>query len=213
MIASLPELVEALKTLGWIDEAQVEAFIMGGARRTTISSTSSMPCACSLRTSSLTAASSKAPSPALPPVLATQCGLHQPVVHDSFPWTAAVSYHQLRISPATSEIEQRERNLARLPLWRFHSFFKDTALKNCQNAGCHSYVPIFLSRAETFIRDTGGADDDVMVFISCGHEHDYMSRHGRKVPVSFYHRFTRDACAFADKFARGRLVRVLRACI
>lgn len=44
--------------------------------------------------------------------LATQCGLHQPVVQDSFPWTAAVSYNQLRISPATSEIEQRERNLA-----------------------------------------------------------------------------------------------------
>lgn len=71
-----------------------------------------------------------------------------------------------------------------------------------------------ISRAETFLGETGGADDDVMVFISCGmdaceHEHDYMSRHGRKVPVSFYHRFTRDACAFADKFARGRLISVL----
>ncbi|TFK98339.1 hypothetical protein BDV98DRAFT_651164 [Pterulicium gracile] len=32
-ITSLLELVEPLKTLGWVDEAQVEAFIMGGARR------------------------------------------------------------------------------------------------------------------------------------------------------------------------------------
>jgi histone deacetylase HOS3 len=36
-----------------------------------------------------------------------------------------------------------------------------------------------------------------------------MSRHNRKVPASFYHRFTRDACAFADRYARGRIVSVL----
>lgn len=36
-----------------------------------------------------------------------------------------------------------------------------------------------------------------------------MSRHNRKVPTSFYHRFTKDACAFADKYASGRLVSVL----
>lgn len=36
-----------------------------------------------------------------------------------------------------------------------------------------------------------------------------MSRHGRKVPTTFYHRFTEDACAFADRFAQGRLVSVL----
>ena len=36
-----------------------------------------------------------------------------------------------------------------------------------------------------------------------------MSRHGRKVPTTFYHRFTRDACDFADRYARGRVVSVL----
>jgi histone deacetylase HOS3 len=36
-----------------------------------------------------------------------------------------------------------------------------------------------------------------------------MSRHGRRVPTSFYHRFARDARSFADKYAQGRLVSVL----
>lgn len=36
-----------------------------------------------------------------------------------------------------------------------------------------------------------------------------MSRHGRKVPTSFYHRFTQDACSFAERYAQGRIVSVL----
>lgn len=36
-----------------------------------------------------------------------------------------------------------------------------------------------------------------------------MSRHGRTVPVEFYHRFTRDACALADRIAGGRIISVL----
>jgi histone deacetylase HOS3 len=36
-----------------------------------------------------------------------------------------------------------------------------------------------------------------------------MSRHGRKVPASFYRRFAQDATRFADAHARGRLVSVL----
>ena len=36
-----------------------------------------------------------------------------------------------------------------------------------------------------------------------------MSRHNRHVPTSFYHRFTLEACAFANKYAGGRLVSVL----
>ena len=36
-----------------------------------------------------------------------------------------------------------------------------------------------------------------------------MSRHGRKVPTSFYHRFTQDARAFAERHAQGRLISVL----
>ena len=36
-----------------------------------------------------------------------------------------------------------------------------------------------------------------------------MSRHGRKVPTTFYHRFTRDAREYASKYAKGRLISVL----
>jgi hypothetical protein len=36
-----------------------------------------------------------------------------------------------------------------------------------------------------------------------------MSRHGRKVPTSYFHRFAKDACAFADEHAGGRVVSVL----
>ncbi len=44
---------------------------------------------------------------------------------------------------------------------------------------------------------------------ACEHEYESMSRHGRKVPVSFYHQFTRDACTFSDRFANGRIISVL----
>ncbi|KAF9643925.1 histone deacetylase complex protein [Thelephora ganbajun] len=71
-----------------------------------------------------------------------------------------------------------------------------------------------LTKAEQFVKETGGSNDDTLVFISCGfdaceHEYQSMSRHGRTVPVEFYHRFTRDACAFADKMAGGRIVSLL----
>ncbi|KAJ7064271.1 Arginase/deacetylase [Mycena amicta] len=72
-----------------------------------------------------------------------------------------------------------------------------------------------LRRATDFLDNKStGKDDDVLVFISCGmdaseHELPSMSRHNRRVPTAFFHRFARDACAFADKYARGRLVSVL----
>ncbi|KAI6123421.1 arginase deacetylase [Pisolithus croceorrhizus] len=71
-----------------------------------------------------------------------------------------------------------------------------------------------IHRARDFLDRTGGPGDDVLVFISCGfdaceHEYPSMSRHGRRVPASFYHRFTRDTCSLADQYARGRLVSVL----
>lgn len=44
---------------------------------------------------------------------------------------------------------------------------------------------------------------------ACEHEHEGMSRHGRKVPVSFFERFTKDAKRLADKYSRGRIVSVL----
>ncbi|KXN84336.1 Histone deacetylase HOS3 [Leucoagaricus sp. SymC.cos] len=71
-----------------------------------------------------------------------------------------------------------------------------------------------IRRADEFLEETGGPGADVLVFISCGmdaceHEYPSMSRHNRKVPTSFYHRFTRDARVFADKYASGRLISVL----
>ena len=44
---------------------------------------------------------------------------------------------------------------------------------------------------------------------ACEHEYASMSRHDRKVPASLYYRFTRDVGAFADRYARGRVVSVL----
>ncbi|KAI0826937.1 Arginase/deacetylase [Trametes gibbosa] len=71
-----------------------------------------------------------------------------------------------------------------------------------------------LKKAGEFIENTGGPRDDTLVFISCGfdaceHEYPSMSRHQRKVPTSFYHRFARDAKAFAERYARGRVISVL----
>ncbi|TCD62881.1 hypothetical protein EIP91_006265 [Steccherinum ochraceum] len=71
-----------------------------------------------------------------------------------------------------------------------------------------------LTKAADFLDQTGGPGDDVLVFISCGfdaceHENKDMQRHQRRVPTTFYHRFTHDACTFADQYARGRMVSVL----
>ncbi|KIJ17487.1 hypothetical protein PAXINDRAFT_179564 [Paxillus involutus ATCC 200175] len=76
------------------------------------------------------------------------------------------------------------------------------------------YYLSLLHRAREFLDKTGGPGDDVIVFISCGfdaceHEYPSMSRHNRKVPVSFFHRFTHDTCALANAYAGGRVVSVL----
>ena len=57
-------------------------------------------------------------------------------------------------------------------------------------------------------------DSDVDGLLSAGfdaseHETPSMSRHNRKVPTSFFSRFTQDVCAFANKWAQGRIVSVL----
>ncbi|KAI0300365.1 histone deacetylase domain-containing protein [Russula brevipes] len=69
-------------------------------------------------------------------------------------------------------------------------------------------------KAEDFVKNTGGTSDDTLVFISAGfdaseHETPSMSRHNRKVPTSFFYRFTQDVCKFANKWAQGRIVSVL----
>ncbi|KAJ7133431.1 histone deacetylase domain-containing protein [Mycena epipterygia] len=71
-----------------------------------------------------------------------------------------------------------------------------------------------LRKAEDFLDSTGGPGADVLVFISCGmdaseHEMPSMSRHNRRVPTSFFHRFARDACAFSDRYAGGKIISVL----
>ncbi|KAF5389261.1 hypothetical protein D9757_003538 [Collybiopsis confluens] len=74
-----------------------------------------------------------------------------------------------------------------------------------------------IRKAEEFIQATSAKEngsDDVLVLISCGldaseHEHASMSRHGRKVPTTFYAQFTKDARIFADKYANGRMISVL----
>ncbi|KAH0828057.1 Arginase/deacetylase [Lanmaoa asiatica] len=71
-----------------------------------------------------------------------------------------------------------------------------------------------LHRARGFLDETGGPGDDVIIFISCGfdageHEYPSMSRHHRKVPVGFYHRFTRETCRLANVYAHGRVVSIL----
>ncbi|THG97089.1 hypothetical protein EW026_g4841 [Hermanssonia centrifuga] len=74
------------------------------------------------------------------------------------------------------------------------------------------YSKIF-EKAAAFV-ENAAKGEEVMVFLSCGfdaseYESDAMSRHGSKVPTTFYHRFTRDACKFADRFSNGRIVSVM----
>lgn len=76
------------------------------------------------------------------------------------------------------------------------------------------YRDKLLDSAAAFFRKTGANPQDSLVLISagfdaCEHEYPTMSRHGAKVPVSFYSRFAKDACNFADTYAAGRLVAVL----
>ncbi|KAJ6487251.1 Arginase/deacetylase [Mycena vitilis] len=71
-----------------------------------------------------------------------------------------------------------------------------------------------LRKAEEFLDRTGGPGKDVLVFISCGmdaseHEMPSMSRHNRRVPTSFFHQFARDARAFSERYAGGKLISVL----
>jgi histone deacetylase HOS3 len=46
-------------------------------------------------------------------------------------------------------------------------------------------------------------------FDACEHEHQAMQRHDRRVPVSFFSRYTRDIVSFANKYTEGKIVSVL----
>ncbi|KAG9013540.1 hypothetical protein FRB94_002134 [Tulasnella sp. JGI-2019a] len=73
---------------------------------------------------------------------------------------------------------------------------------------------VLFEKAEAFLKCTDATPAKTLVLISCGfdaceHEFTYMSRHDRKVPASFYKRFTTDATALAEKAAEGKIVSVL----
>ncbi|KAL0253699.1 hypothetical protein I308_101075 [Cryptococcus tetragattii IND107] len=71
-----------------------------------------------------------------------------------------------------------------------------------------------LDKAKVFMEETEANPERTIVFISAGFdacewEHQGMQRHDRRVPVSFYSRYTRDIAAFADKYTEGKVVSVL----
>ncbi|WVO20479.1 uncharacterized protein IAS62_001776 [Cryptococcus decagattii] len=71
-----------------------------------------------------------------------------------------------------------------------------------------------LDKAKIFMEETEANPERTIVFISAGFdacewEHQGMQRHDRRVPVSFYARYTRDIAAFADKYTEGKVVSVL----
>ncbi|CAE6442400.1 unnamed protein product [Rhizoctonia solani] len=76
------------------------------------------------------------------------------------------------------------------------------------------YANRLFGRARDFLKGTGATPEKTMVFVSCGfdageHEYESMSRHNRRVPTTFYHRFACDAREFAQSYAKGRVVGVL----
>ncbi|WWC92245.1 uncharacterized protein L201_007199 [Kwoniella dendrophila CBS 6074] len=71
-----------------------------------------------------------------------------------------------------------------------------------------------LNKAKIYMEETQAESSKTIVFISagfdaCEHEHQGMQRHDRRVPTSFYSRYTKDIASFADKYTEGKIVSVL----
>ncbi|KAK4687187.1 histone deacetylase HOS3, partial [Tremellales sp. Uapishka_1] len=71
-----------------------------------------------------------------------------------------------------------------------------------------------LDKAKHYMLETSALPGSTIVFISagfdaCEHEHQGMQRHDRRVPVSFFGRYTKDIASFADEYAEGKVVSVL----
>ncbi|TYJ53237.1 hypothetical protein B9479_006160 [Cryptococcus floricola] len=71
-----------------------------------------------------------------------------------------------------------------------------------------------LDKARVFMEEEEARPGSTVIFISAGFdacewEHEGMQRHHRRVPVSFYSRYTRDIAAFANKYTNCRVVSVL----
>ena len=84
--------------------------------------------------------------------------------------------------------------------------FHDTLYPNSRDA--------LFKAADAFLRKTSAVPEQTFIIVSagfdaCEHEYPAMSRHGAKVPVSFFTRFAQDASAFSEKHALGRMIAVL----
>ncbi|OCF31780.1 histone deacetylase HOS3 [Kwoniella heveanensis BCC8398] len=71
-----------------------------------------------------------------------------------------------------------------------------------------------LEKARVFMQQTEADPSRTIVLISagfdaCEHEHQGMQRHDRRVPASFFSRYTKDIVAFAEKYTEGKVVSVL----
>lgn len=77
-----------------------------------------------------------------------------------------------------------------------------------------TYRDLLFKGASTFLLKTRADSAKTLTFVSAGfdaseHEYSSMSRHGARVPTSFFRRFASDVSAFADERSAGRLISVL----
>lgn len=76
------------------------------------------------------------------------------------------------------------------------------------------YQARLMNSAHAFLQKTKAVAKNTLVIISAGfdaseHEFASMSRHGARVPTSFFSRFARDAVSFAGTEAEGKLLAIL----
>ncbi|KDN45045.1 hypothetical protein RSAG8_05218, partial [Rhizoctonia solani AG-8 WAC10335] len=98
--------------------------------------------------------------------------------------------------------------------WKDEDDFFDRLYGNPLEDVGGGYATRLFGRARDFLKGTGATPEKTMVFVSCGfdageHEYESMSRHNRRVPTTFYHRFACDTREFARSYAKGRVVGAL----
>ncbi|QRW20462.1 histone deacetylase family protein [Rhizoctonia solani] len=98
--------------------------------------------------------------------------------------------------------------------WKDEDDFFNRLYGNSSESEGEGYATRLFGRAKDFLKGTGAIPEKTMVFVSCGfdageNEYESMSRHNRRVPTTFYHRFACDAREFAEVYAKGRVVGVL----
>lgn len=70
---------------------------------------------------------------------------------------------------------------------------------------------MLFDKAQRFFQAEGADPTKSLVLISCGfdaceHEYPGMQRHGKSVPVGFYHQFASDAVTLADSYTGGKVI-------